>query len=425
MNQTTLNLRSANSDTHNDNLATPEQTISVWFLFKTFFAIGCISFGGFMALISVIETRIVKQRQLLNHTEMLDAISLANLLPGPQAVNVVAYVGYRLRGPIGALTSAVAVLVPAFALILLLSYFYFKYGEIVSIKKIFQGFIPAVTAIVMMVVLRLASKTVKGWREIALILLACSIMLVAPLQYKIYATVGIVLTFGILGYFLFKQAAPERQQQNDKSSISVAKLFGVVIFLVALVVLWFMPLPLEKNSLILMTLTFASMSLMLFGGGYVFIPVIGSVVVLQYGWVTQQEFTDGIAMGQITPGPILISAAFIGFKTHGWLGALLATIAIYTPPAVLMVTASQALSYIQRSTVMQAAMHGIHCGVIGLIAVASLILLKASYPAWPFSLNDFWSPTFILLASLYALIRLKLDILWVILAAGLLGYLLY
>lgn len=424
MNQATANIE-ADSLKLDKTMPVSEQNVSLWFLFKTFLGIGSISFGGFMALISVIETRIVKQRKLMQHTEMLDAISLANLLPGPQAVNVVAYVGYRLKGPLGAVTSAVAVLIPAFVLILGLSYFYFKYGEIVSIKKIFQGFIPAVTAIVFVVALRLAEKTIKGWREFSLFLLSCTIMMLSPLQYKVYATLGIVLGFGFVGYWLFKNQEKAKTHQIEQRPFSPTKLIAVIVSLAALVALWFMPLPLEKNSLVLLALTFASMSLMLFGGGYVFIPIIGSVVVLQYGWVTQQEFTDGIAMGQITPGPILISAAFIGFKAHGWLGALLATVAIYTPPAILMVTTSHALSYIQRSTVMQAAMHGIHCGVIGLIAVASLILLKASYPEWPFSINQAWPSTLILVGSLFALIRLKLDILWVILASGLLGYLLY
>ncbi len=425
MNHTTIDMNLNASTDEKDAQADTPNKVSLWFLFKTFLGIGCISFGGFMSLISVIETRIVKQRQLLKHAEMLDAISLANLLPGPQAVNVVAYVGYRLRGPVGALTSAVAVLIPAFVLIVGLSYFYFKYGEIIAIKKVFMGFIPAVTAIVMVVVLRLARKTIKGWREAALVILSCAIMLLAPLQYKIYATLGIVLGFGFLGYWAFKKQETGQVQDIEQRPFSLVKLLSVILFLVALVVLWFMPLPLEHNSLLLLTLTFASMSLMLFGGGYVFIPIIGSVVVLQYGWVTQQEFTDGIAMGQITPGPILISAAFIGFKSHGWLGALLATVAIYTPPAVLMVTASHALGYIQRSTMMQAAMHGIHCGVIGLIAIASLILLQAAYPPWPFSINEAWPSTLILLASLFVLIRYNLDILWVILAAGFLGYMLY
>lgn len=399
--------------------------VTLWFLFTTFLAIGSVAFGGFMALISVIESRIVKRHALLEHKEMLDAISLANLLPGPQAVNVVAFVGYRLRGPLGALVCAVAVLIPTFCLLLLLSYLYFRYGEIAPVQKVFQGFIPAVSAIVLSVAWRMGKKTVQGWRELALMLLAFAALLLVPLQYKLSTTLAIVAGFGVAGYFLFRAQTNAAAQDHPQRPFSKLRFSLVLVLLSALVLLLFLPLPLQHNSLLFLTLTFASMSLILFGGGYVFIPIIGSVVVLQLGWVTQQEFTDGIAMGQITPGPILISAAFIGFKLHGFWGALLATVAIFTPPAILMVTASHALGYIQKSKFMRAAMRGIHCGVIGMIGVAALVLLQAGFPAWPFTLSAAWPAAFILLASLYALIRHNLDVLWIILAAGALGYLLY
>lgn len=425
MAQPATNIELAHTSMDTSSESKPARLVSLWYLFHTFLAIGSVAFGGFMALISVIETRIVTQRKLLDHKEMLDAISLANLLPGPQAVNVVAFVGYRLRGPLGALVSCVAVLLPAFTLILLLSYLYFRYGEIVSVRKVFLGFMPAVTAIVMSVAWRLGKKTITGKAELALLVLAFAALLLAPLAYKVYATLGIVLLFGFAGYYLFRRDYTPVSQGQAQRPFNLPRLLVVLGFLAALVLLWFMPLPLEHTSLALLVLTFASMSLMLFGGGYVFIPIIGSVVVLQYGWVTQQEFTDAIAMGQITPGPILISAAFIGFKEHGYLGALLATIAIYTPPAILMVTASHALSYIQGSTTMRAAMHGIHCGVIGMIALAALVLLQASFPAWPFGFAEAWPSLLILLASLYALLRHNVDVLWIVLAAGLCGFLLY
>lgn len=402
-----------------------QPSVSLWFLFHTFLTIGSIAFGGFMALISVIENRIVKRHGLLEHQEMLDGISLANLLPGPQAVNVVAFVGYRLRGPLGALVSAVAVLIPTFVLMLVLSYLYFKFGEIAPVQKIFRGFEPAVSAIVLSVAWRLGKKTVQGWRELVLVILAFALLLLAPLHLKLYTTLAIVAGFGITGYFIFRQQVQPAGREFQQRPFSKLRFTLVMVSLLSLVVLWFLPLPLQHNSLLFLTLTFASMSLILFGGGYVFIPIIGSVVVLQLGWVTQQQFADGIAMGQVTPGPILISAAFIGYKVHGMLGALLSTIAIFAPPAVLMVTASHALAYIQNSRTMRAVMHGIHCGVIGMIAVAALVLLRSGFPAWPFHWSAVWPAAVILLASLYALIRHNLDVLWIILAAGVLGFLLY
>jgi len=120
------------------------ETVSLPYLFTNFLKIGSTAFGGFMALVSVIENIIVERRKLLTHEDMLDGISLASILPGPVAANVVAYVGYRLRGGWGALMTATAVLLPSFLLVVGLTIFYLQAGEVPAINRIFAGFIPAV-----------------------------------------------------------------------------------------------------------------------------------------------------------------------------------------------------------------------------------------------------------------------------------------
>lgn len=399
--------------------------IGLWTLFWMFLKIGSIAFGGFMALISVVENSVVKRRALLQHKDMLDAISLANLLPGPMAVNVVAFVGYKLRGGMGALASTIGVIIPSFILVLALSYVYFEYGQATGLQNAFRGFIPAIAAIVLSVVWRMGKKTIKGAREAVLAAVSAAVMAAAPVAFKLYAPISIIVGFGFIGYYLFRNEIKETDAKSSARDFSIQNLAPAAIFLGAVVALWFFPLPLEKDSVVLLLLTFASMSLMLFGSGYVFIPVIGSIVVLQYGWVTQQEFTDGVALGQITPGPILITATFIGFKVAGFLGALCATIGIFTPPAVLMIFASQALEFLQRSRTVTAAMRAIHCGVIGMIFIAAVLILRSAFPAWPIEVGATWPAILIFLGSLFGLIRFNLDVIWIIPTAGLLGYLLY
>jgi chromate transporter len=126
----------------------PKNEISLLSLFWTFLKVGSTAFGGFMALISVVQSLVVERRRLLRQEDMLDGISLASMLPGPVAVNVVAYVGYRLRGVTGALVAATAVILPSFLLITTLSYVYFRWGQMPAMQKLFMGFIPAVTAII-------------------------------------------------------------------------------------------------------------------------------------------------------------------------------------------------------------------------------------------------------------------------------------
>ena len=173
-------------------------------LFWTFLKIGSTAFGGFMALISVVQNYVVERRQLLSHEDMLDGISLATILPGPIAMNVVAYVGYKLRGGAGALVCTVAVTLPTFIFVLFLSYGYFTWGEVPSVNKFFQGFVPAVAAIIVAAVWNMGRKNLKGYPERVIAALACVILIVVG---GFFATLFIILFAGFAGYWLFQDSS--------------------------------------------------------------------------------------------------------------------------------------------------------------------------------------------------------------------------
>src|SRR6266851_1403164 len=173
---------------------------SLWFLFLSFLKIGSTAFGGFMALISVVQNEIVERKKLLAHSEMLDGISLATILPGPVAVNVVAYVGYKLRGGPGALVSAVGVILPAFILIVALSAAYFRWGQIQVVNKLFLGFIPAVTAVIVHAAWGMARKTILGLPELIIAVIACLLLLY---QGGFYVTLIIIISAGLIGWLSF------------------------------------------------------------------------------------------------------------------------------------------------------------------------------------------------------------------------------
>jgi chromate transporter len=385
---------------------------TLWSLFLSFLKIGSTAFGGFMALISVVQSEIVERRKLLTHGEMVDGISLATVLPGPVAVNVVAYVGHKLRGGPGALVSATGVILPSFVLIVALSAAYFRWGQIPAVNKLFLGFIPAVTAIIVHAAWGMARKTILGVPEFVIAVAACLLLL---FQGGFFVTLAIIVGAGVAGWLLFARfagpAAPATGHTPERKPTG-AKLLAFNVPLAAAPFL-----ALEAGLGVKLFLTFAGMSVLLFGGGFVFIPLIEQIVVHEQAWLTRQEFIDAIALGQITPGPILISAAFIGYKLMGLSGALIATVAIFLPPAVLMLISAHFLAQVRNAPVVKAVLRGIRPAVVGMIAVAAWNIGITAVPIW--------LSAAIFLLALVALFRLHVDVAWIIPSAGLAGLLLY
>jgi chromate transporter len=359
---------------------------------------------------------VVERKKLLTHQAMLDGISLASMLPGPVAVNVCTYVGYRLRGRAGALVAATAAILPAFVLVVALSAAYFRWGQIPAVSKLFMGFIPAVTAVIVAAAWNMSRKSLTGLREQAIAIAAFAALLGIG---GFYSTLGIILGAGVIGWLLFRTGqGPAAQPPPDKKPAAPGTPFSANALLLSTAPMVQIPWwSIDPAILMKLGAVFAGMSVMLFGGGYVFIPMIQEIVVTNHKWVTTQEFVDGIALGQITPGPILVSAAFIGLKVAGLAGATVATIAIFAPPAVLMVVASNAFERLQRSRAIQAALRGVRPAVIGMIFAAAVVVGQTAVPVW-YSIALF-------AVALYALIRFRVEAVWIIPAAGAAGWWLY
>ncbi len=392
---------------------------SLWSLFFNFLKIGSTTFGGFMALISVVQNDLVERKRLMKQEDMLDGISLATILPGPVAMNVVAYAGYRLRGGWGALVSALGVTLPSFILMLTLTIAYFRWGQLPTVTKIFMGFIPAVSAIIVAAAWNMGRKQIKGWPE-AVIAVAAAALLLSVGGFLI--SLGIIVAGGIVGWLWFGRgaakppagkAASSPAEPDAKPNHGGKRLHAVSIAPLALTSM----LGVQALTAGKLLFTFGGMSLLLFGGGYVFIPMIHDVVVTQHGWVTQQEFIDGIALGQIMPGPILISAAFIGYKVQGFLGAFVATVGMFVPPAILMIVASRFFARIKASAPISAALRGIRPAVIGMIVAAAWTIGKTAH--------FHWLSVVIFALALLALLRLRVQVAWIIPAAGATGLLFY
>ncbi|ABM04067.1 chromate transporter, chromate ion transporter (CHR) family protein [Psychromonas ingrahamii 37] len=399
-------------------------------LFWIFLKIGSTAFGGFMALISVVKNYLVDREKLLTDEDMLDGISLATILPGPVAVNVVAYAGYRIRGVAGAITCATAVTLPSFFLILFLSYAYFTWGEIPSVSNIFKGILPAVAAVIVATSINMGRKALSSAIDLSI---AVTAMLILIFIGGFYSTIIIIILAGCIGWLLFKKeilltsqkeypekSTVQKMSEADKTRGQISKnklrLMPIItvsgVSVVAILSTLFNAQTLLAGKLFA---TFAGMSVLLFGGGFVFIPLMQESVVETYQWVTHKEFIDAIAMGQITPGPILISATFIGYKVAGVLGATIATIGIFVPPAIIMLICTHYLERVKHSYNLRAILKGIRCAVIGMIASAAYIVsLSAEYNLISLA---------IFIVSIFALLKLKLEVVWIIPLAGITGLL--
>jgi len=195
-------------------------------------------------------------------------------------------------------------------------------------------------------------------------------------------------------------------------------LLPILVIIFLLLLFFVMPSLIENETLRLnsrLFFTFSGVSVTLFGGGYVFIPMLQELVVNQLNWVSEKEFIDGIALGQITPGPIMISATFIGYKVAGWTGAISATIGIFLPPALLMIFISRSLDYFKNTPAVTRAFRMIHPAVIGMIFAALIIIGRS------FEIN--WLTICIFGAVFILAYRFKVNVILLIPLSGLVGLL--
>jgi len=399
------------------------QPSSLKYLFFTFLKIGATSWGGFMALISVIQKQIVERDKRISNEAILDGISLASVLPGPIAFNVVTFVGYKLKGIKGALVSMAGILLPSFLLMLLLSYLYLLYGDVPAFTHFFKGILPAVAAIILSVAFSMGKKNITDKTQILIALIAGAVIAFS----KVYiTTILVMLVSGIVGYLLYNTKSVDRQvasniKTEDKKQTKVITI-GLVVFssFILLLILPFI-FPFRINESILLhqkiTATFSGMSLSLFGGGYVVIPAMQQVVVNTMHWLTKKEFADAIAMGQVTPGPIFISATFIGYKLAGFTGALNATLAIFLPPGILMIVCTRFFDKIRNSSVISAAFNGLRPAIIGMIAAAAFTIIPGSDLSFKTGL--------LFCAFLLLAIKYKTDPVYLIPGAGIIGLLIF
>jgi len=393
------------------------ERVSFWYLMITFLKVGSTSFGGHMSLISVVQDQMVSKDRVIDNETILDGISLASVLPGPFAVNVVTFIGYKLRGFWGGVVSLIMIMIPSFTLVYVLSVLYFSFQETVLLNNILKGIVPAVCVIIFFVAFGMSKKNISNYRQLILLIISCLTLIF----FSSFITIVALMLFGGgVGYFYFQDKTEIKQKTKDKGAKGFL-LYKYIIVGVALIAFvsgfsFFFDAS-NFSNLLKLASVFSGMSLTLFGGGYVFIPIMQEIVVDTMGWLTVKEFVDGIAMGQVTPGPIMISAVFIGYKVMGFWGSFIAAIAMFLPSGVLTIMCSKFMLLYSGTPKFKAVLKGVHAIAVGMIYAA---VYKVGI-----EINLNWQVIVIVVLSAILLFKFKLNAVYIIPISAILGHFIF
>jgi chromate transporter len=342
----------------------------------TFLKIGALSYGG-AASVGIMQTEVQEKRGWLSKEQFLEGMALVNTLPGPGGVQLGIFLGHTRAGWWGGVLAGLGFILPAFCILLSLTLIYEHYGALPRIRHLFYGLSPVVVGVFAMSVYRLGRAAVRDGTQALLALAAALAVGLTPL--------------GIVPTLLLGGAAGVARYGS--------RTWGIVSALVILVLYgahhWgsaWLTMPAATGTdvdraLISLSpglweigLFFLKVGAFTFGGGLTILAFIQDQVVNHLHWLTPQQFLDGLALGQLTPGPIVMLAAFVGYEVGAIGGAVVAAAAVYLPSFILMLAVLPVMGRLKRLAWMNAALRGISPAVIGMTAVAVLRMLPSAIP---------------------------------------------
>lgn len=450
--------------------------VDVRALARAFLKVGMTGFGGGIAVIAQIRRLVVREKEWLSENEFLDAVSLAQSLPGANAVNAITYIGLKAAGVKGALASVVSFILPSFVIMVGLAVAHDYLKDLPDAQRVFQGFSAAVVGLIAATVVRLGKTAMQRQWHLEMGVAAGFVLI-----FTTTSVAEVVLLAGIGGIFIhsFKSARrkqvrkrlrKERQEARreviaehqarqqaaeiiaeaddpagkyhldvtlpekivgleDEDVVTVlssasstpspssappapkrtsGRLSAVSWPLVLLAAIPFFSTLVNVWSLMAIFLRIGTVT---FGGGFVMIPQIETDVVDVHHWLTHQEFADGMAFGQITPGPVMITATFIGYKVAGLVGAVAATIAAFLPSFVMTIVAGSSLNRFRTNYLVQSFLSGVAPAVVGMLAAAGVSLARSGL-ATPLSFG-------IATLAFLLMLRARLNPVFIIFGCGL------
>ena len=334
--------------------------------------IGLLSFGGPAAQIALMHKELVEERTWLSEDSYLRALSLCMLLPGPEAMQLATYAGWRMRGVAGGLLAGLLFVVPGAIVIAVLALGYAYFGQVPLVQAAFLGIKAAVIVVVFQALRKVAGKALHAKLGWGLAFLSFIALFVFGLPFPL-----IILAAALIGFFLMPG---ERRQELSKPLQQTRPIRTIAIWCI----LWAAPLMLVwaagNEFLLQLGLFFSKLAVVTFGGAYAVLAYMTQTVVQDFGWISTGEMIDALGLAETTPGPLILVTEFVallaGFAQSGVLGALaaglLALWVTFTPCFLWIFLAGPYLERISDQPRLAGALQAITAAVVGVIANLSL-----------------------------------------------------
>jgi chromate transporter len=422
------------------NTAPPAPTLGE--AFQYWLKLGFISFGGPAGQISMMHQELVEKRRWISEHRFLHALNYCMLLPGPEAIQLAIYISWLLHGTVGAIIAGVLFFLPAFVLLSALAAVYLNFGDVPLVQGLFYGIRPAVVAVVLFAAWRIGSKAIKNevlggiaalafvgifffkidflWIVLAAALLGAIGGKLMPAKFK--AGGGHGASNKAYGPALIDDdTPPPTHAKFSWGKLAVTTLLFVVIGAAGLLLL--------DGTLRDMGEFFTKAAFLTIGGAYAVLPYVYQHAVEHFGWLTGPQMMDGLALGETTPGPLIMVVTWVGYMGAGLAGATVATFFTFLPSFLFILGGGPMVEATRGEVKFTAPLTAITAAVVGVIM--NLAVFFAWHTFWPqaseaapFTGSFEWLAVVVAIAAFLALWKYKVDIMKVIGACALLGLLL-
>lgn len=375
----------------------PATSFTLGDLLKYFLWLGSFGFGGPIATVGYMQRDLVERKRWFSENDLLDGIALGQTMPGPLAAQVVMWTGFLKRGALGALLASVAFILPSFIVVLSIAMLYVRYEGLSVVRALFYGIAPGVMAIIALAAYKLARGTNKT---------DAKLWVISVVVFTVTVLTGseVAVLFVLAGLLMVIVEAPPTFLRRLLPGLALAGSGGVTAGA-------------SLGTNVTLALYFLKAGALIFGSGLAIVPFLRSGVVDDHHWLTESEFLDAVAMGLITPGPVVITATFIGYLVTGFVGAVVATVAIFLPIYLGVVIPGPWFLRHRNNPQLKAFVRGATAAAAGAIAGVTVILTQQA-------VSDLATAS-IAIAAAIAIWRFRVKEPVIVGLAGVLGVLLY